>query len=460
MNLGHDVNEQPEQLGLGAMAEALHQRKLSASELTARAIMAIEACPDQAIFINLTKARALREAAASDARRARGATLGPLDGLPIAHKALIDLSGEVTSAASMLLARTAPPAERDADVAAALSAAGMVTLGHVNMTELAFSALGLNPHFGTPRNPHGADGPRVPGGSSSGSAVAVARRLVPAATGSDTGGSIRTPAAFNGILGFKGSSGRYSMRGIFPLAPTLDTLGPLARSMADIALLDAGMRGAPLRALTPQPLRGQHVIAPTNIVLDDLEPAVASMFADALQRLERAGAKVERRAMPELDAVLATYDQTGQISNVEALAFHRDLLARAEPGDIDRRVVASMQAASQILAVDYLATLAARRRLVAATKAEWGTSLIAMPTLPHVAPLIAPLEADDELFRTVNLLTLRNPMLGNFLDVCALSLPMGCDARGLPAGFMLCAASGQDDHLLAAGQGIAAAITP
>ena len=449
------MSEQPEQLGLAAMAEALHERKLSASELNECALAAIAACPDQAIFINLTKERALREAAASDARRARGATLGPLDGLPVAHKALIDLAGEVTSAASMLLAHTAPKAVRDADVAAALSAAGMVTLGHLNMTELAFSALGLNPHFGTPHNLHSSDGPRVPGGSSSGSAVAVARKLLPAATGSDTGGSIRTPAAFNGIIGFKGSSGRYSMRGVFPLSPTLDTLGPLARSMADIALMDAAMRAAPLRVDAPLAVRGQHIIAPTNIVLDDLEPAIAALFEAALARLERAGARVERRTMPELDAVLETYAQTGQISNVEALAFHRDLLARAKPGEIDQRVVARMQAASQSLTIDYLATLAARKRLVAATKAEWGTSLIAMPTLPHIAPLIAPLEADDAHFRAVNLLTLRNPMLGNFLDVCGLSLPMGNDAKGLPAGFMLCAASGQDDHLLAAGQAVA-----
>ncbi|MBV1707949.1 MAG: hypothetical protein KGQ37_12170, partial [Hyphomicrobiales bacterium] len=156
--------------------------------------------------------------------------------------------------------------------------------------------------------------------------------------------------------------------------------------------------------------------------------------------------------------VLATYEKTGQISNVEALAFHRDLLARAQPGEIDRRVVARMQAASASLAIDYLATLAARQRLVAATRAEWGASLIAMPTLPLVAPLIAPLEADDDLFRKVNLLTLRNTMLGNFLDVCGLSLPMGRDSQGLPAGFMLCAASGNDDHLLAAGHNIAAAV--
>lgn len=445
----------PEQLGLMAMNQALSRGELSAGELTERAFAAIAACPDQALFIKLTKARAMREAAASDARRAKGAALGPLDGLPIAHKALISLAGEVTSAASALLARSAAPANADADVAAALSAAGMVTLGHLNMTELAFSALGLNPHFGTPHNPCSSDGPRVPGGSSSGSGVAVARRLLPAATGSDTGGSIRTPAAFNGICGFKGSSARYSMAGVFPLAPTLDTLGPLARSMEDIALIDAAMRGPSVPPVQAMPVRGQKIIAPTNVVLDQLEPAVARLFEAALQRLERAGVRVERRAMPELDEVMATYHQTGQINNVEALAFHRALLARAQPGEIDRRVVARLQGASQSLAIDYLTTLAARKRMVAAAKAEWGTSLIAMPTLPHVAPLIAPLEADDALFTNVNILTLRNPMLGNFLDVCGLSLPMGCDEAGLPAGFMLCAASGRDDHLLAAGFEIA-----
>ena len=441
----------PEQLGLLAMQQVLSRGELSASELTERAYTAIAVCPDQAIFIRLTRARAMREAAASDVRREKGAVLGLLDGLPIAHKALIDLKGEVTSAASALLARTAAPATADADIAAALSAAGMVTLGHLNMTELAFSALGLNPHFGTPQNPHSSDGPRVPGGSSSGTGVAVARKLLPAATGSDTGGSIRTPAAFNGVCGFKGSSPRYSMAGVFPLAPTLDTLGPLARSMEDIALIDAAMRGSTVLQIKAMPVRGQKIVAPTNVVLDQLEPAVARLFEAALLRLERAGVLVERRAMPELDEVVTTYRQTGQINNVEALAFHRALLARAQPGEIDRRVVARLQGASQSLAIDYLTTLAARKRMVAAAKAAWGTQLVAMPTLPHVAPLIAPLEADDELFTSVNILTLRNPMIGNFLDVCGLSLPMGCDEAGLPAGFMLCAASGKDDHLLSAG---------
>ncbi len=220
---------------------------IDAEEVADRALAAARACDDQAIFIRLTDDRARDEARIASRRLRAGRPRGLLDGVPVAWKDLFDLAGITTTAGSRVLA-PGPAAERDATVVARLKAAGMVCVGHVNMTEFAFSGIGLNPHYGTPRNPHGTGEPRIPGGSSSGSAVAVARGLVPVAIGSDTGGSVRIPAAFNGIIGFKSSTGRYPMEGVFPLSRTLDTVGVFTRTVTDAVIVDAALcnRAGPL----------------------------------------------------------------------------------------------------------------------------------------------------------------------------------------------------------------------
>ena len=230
-------------------------------------------------FVVVTRERALKEAEASRQRRREGRAAGPLDGVPIAWKDLVDMAGERTAAGSALFADS-PPKESDAPIVANLKAAGMVALGKTNLSEFAFSALGLNPHFGTPRNPRDAVTPRIAGGSSSGAAVAVAGGLAPCAIGSDTGGSIRAPASFCGIVGFKTSEGRIDKRGVFPLSRTLDTIGPLAHTVEDCVLIDMalrGERGAPVR---PLDLGGVEFVVPDKSGIDDAEPAVAANLGD------------------------------------------------------------------------------------------------------------------------------------------------------------------------------------
>ncbi|HLJ71765.1 MAG TPA: amidase family protein, partial [Roseiarcus sp.] len=268
------------------LARRLEAGAIDARRLVEQTLKAIEES-DPAIFTVVTAERARREAAASDARRAAGRALGPLDGAPIAWKDLFDFAGFVTTAGSRALADAAP-AKADAPVVAALAAAGMAAVGRTNMTEFAYSGIGLNPRFGTPRNPYGST-PRVPGGSSSGSAVAVARGLTPAAIGTDTGGSVRIPAAFTGVVGYKASAGRYPMSGAFPLSKTLDTLGVFAGAVADAILVDAAMRGVTPTLPAPAIVHGLRIVVPTNVVLHDCETEVLANFEGSLATLKAAG---------------------------------------------------------------------------------------------------------------------------------------------------------------------------
>jgi aspartyl-tRNA(Asn)/glutamyl-tRNA(Gln) amidotransferase subunit A len=317
------------------------------------------------------------------------------------------------------------------------------------MTEFAFSGIGLNPHYGTPVNPHGQR--RVPGGSSSGSAVAVARGLVPISIGTDTSGSVRIPAAFNGIVGYKTSGGRWPMRGAYPLSHTLDTLGVLCLSVLDAALVDAAARGLAAPDLRRGSVKDLRLIVPTNVVFDECEPAVIANFEAALTRLENAGAHIERRALPALDEVLTLNSQHGPIVNAEAYALHRERVEGEAATRMDRRVASRIRPAAATPLAAYIAIMEARRRLVAETAAmlEEGW-LVAYPTVAHVAPPIDALEADDDLFVRTNMKTLRNTLLGNFLDWCGISIPNGADMQGMPTGFLLSGGPGRDDHLLTA----------
>ena len=242
---------QPRKATAASLAADLRAGAIDAVDLTERTLAAIAASSDQAIFTEVLAKRARGEAEASRKRLKAGRPLGPLDGVPLAWKDLFDIEGRVTTAGSVVLSSN-QPATRDAALVAAAVRGGMVTIGMTNLTEFAYSGIGLNPHFGTPRNPCDDKVARSPGGSSSGSAVAVAAGLAPVAIGTDTGGSIRVPAAFNGITGYKTSTGHYPMAGVFPLSRTLDTLGPFAHTVEDCVLTDMVLRGA----LVPRARRG------------------------------------------------------------------------------------------------------------------------------------------------------------------------------------------------------------
>jgi aspartyl-tRNA(Asn)/glutamyl-tRNA(Gln) amidotransferase subunit A len=398
-------------------------------------------------FITVTEERALDEAAASAARLRAGAPRGPLDGVPIAWKDLIDVAGAPTTAASELR-RAAPPARADAPVVARLAAAGMVCVGKTNLSELAYSGLGLNPHFGTPPNPRGSGPARVPGGSSSGSAVAVAAGVVPCAIGTDTSGSIRIPAAFCGLVGFKPTAARVARAGVQALAPSLDSIGPLATSVEDVIALDALLRGAdPAPPPAAWPAR---LVVPAGDLVDAVEPAVARAFADALAQLARAGAAIERRPLAAVADARALFDRHGSLVAHEAWREHRALLDDARAAArLDRRVLQRLRDGRALPAAGHDALLRERPRLQARLAAELGDALAVWPAVRHAAPELEPLERDDELFASVNLSTLRNTMPASFLDMPGIALPIGVDAAGLPLGLLLSGPPGSDERVLA-----------
>jgi aspartyl-tRNA(Asn)/glutamyl-tRNA(Gln) amidotransferase subunit A len=408
-------------------------------------------------FILVTRARALGEAAASRKRHREGRAASPLDGVPVAWKDLVDMAGERTTAGSALYAE-APPKEKDAPIVTNLSAAGLVALGKTNLSEFAFSALGLNPHFGTPRNPRDPATPRIAGGSSSGAAVAVAGGLSPCAIGSDTGGSIRAPASFCGIVGFKTSEGRIDKQGVFPLSRTLDTIGPLAHTVEDCVLIDMALRGQSSNSVRPIDLSGVEFVAPDKSGIDDAEPAVAANLETALKRLAGAGAKVTSRPIPQIGAMRALSAKYGSFVAIEAYAEHRAIFDSADAQRMDRRVV-KRALGGRVPERDVLNLQRGREELIAALTDELKGALLVLPATPMTAPAIDALERDDELFRVTNLRAIHYTFLGNLFRMCGLALPSGADAAGLPTGVQFLAPGGDDDRLLSIGLSMESALS-
>ena len=400
-------------------------------------------------FILVTRERALKEAAASRERHRGGRAAGPLDGVPIAWKDLVDMAGERTTAGSALYADSAPK-ESDAPIVANLAAAGMVALGKTNLSEFAFSALGLNPHFGTPRNPRDPSTPRVAGGSSSGAAVAVAAGLAPCAIGSDTGGSIRAPASFCGIVGFKTSEGRIDKHGVFPLSRTLDTIGPIAHTVEDCVLIDMALRGQSSTSVRSINLSGVEFVVPDKSGIDDAQAEVAANLETAMKRLAAAGAKVKSRPVRAIGAMRTLSAQFGSFVAIEAYAEHRAVFDSADAQRMDRRVV-KRALGGRVSAQDAMNFRRCRETLIAALIDELKGAALVLPATPMTAPAIDPLERDDELFRVTNLRAIHYTFLGNLFRMCGLALPSGTDATGLPTGVQFLAPGGDDDRLLSIG---------
>ena len=399
------------------------------------------------IFLNMTAKRALTEAEAARVRLREGRPRSALDGLPVAWKDLIDMAGEVTTAASDLL-RDSPAADQDAPIVAQASAAGMVNLGKLNLTEFAYSGIGLNPHYGTPENPCSTDGPRVPGGSSSGSGVAVAAGLAPIAIGTDTGGSVRIPAAFNGVTGYKSSEGRIRLDGVLKLSPTLDTVGPLGRTVEDCALADQILRGV-MGALAPRAIASDvSLFVPEGVALDGLEPEVAANFEATLVRLSALGVSIERGVLPELEEAARLAEEIGTITAAEAYAEHAARVDGADRERMDHRVVARIDLGRAMSALDLLRLQRARVTAMQSLNVRLDGALLAMPTVPHIAPAIAPLDTDEAIFHETNRKTLRNTAIGNFLNLPGVAMPNGTGEAGMPTSFLLSASGGDDENLL------------
>jgi len=418
----------------------------------------IERARSNPAFLLVTAERARREAAASRKRQREGRLVGPLDGVPMAWKDIVDMAGTRTTAGSALF-RDAPPKTNDAPIVANLAAAGAVALGKTNLVDFAFSAIGLNPHFGTPLNPRDPATARIPGGSSSGSAVAVAAGLAAYAIGSDTGGSIRIPASFCGLVGFKTSEGRIEKEGVFPLSRTLDTIGPLALTVEDCALIDMALRGRLMTDVRRLDAGSLELLVPDEIGTDDVDDAVAANLESVLGRLSAAGARILRRPLPLIADMRALADRHGHLIALEAYAEHRAILESPDAARMDARVVARALLGREARAHDVIALQRGRERLIPALAGELKQALLVLPATPMTAPPIAPLERDDELFRATNVRALRYTVLGNLFRMCGLALPSGSDAAGLPTGFQFLAPAGCDERLLSSGLGIELALS-
>jgi aspartyl-tRNA(Asn)/glutamyl-tRNA(Gln) amidotransferase subunit A len=407
------------------------------------------------VFTRLDRDVALASAAASDGLRAAGLKRSPLEGIPVSVKDLFDIAGQPTPAGSTLLSQ-APIAERTAVVVERLRAAGAVIVGRTNMTEFAYSGLGINPHYGTPLNPWDRDTGRIPGGSSSGAAVSVTDGMAFAAIGSDTGGSVRIPSALCGLTGFKPTARRVPMDGVLPLSKALDSIGPLAASVECCAVLDAVMAGERYVPLEAKPLETCTFAVPRNAVLNDLDDTVEAAFKAACKALEAAGARVMLLDIPEFDA-LPALNANGSFTAAEAWAYHRHYIAE-RAGEYDPRVVSRIALGEKMSAAHLLDLIQARQGWIEAVEKRIAAfDGILMPTVPQIAPALQDLLDDEALYFRMNGLMLRNPTFINFLDGCALSLP--CHTPGTaPVGLTLADAGGRDRQVLSIGLAIEAAL--
>jgi len=406
-------------------------------------------------FIHVDKDAALDAADAMDSLRKANAAPSRFAGIPVSIKDLFDIKGQVTRAGSRALEEDAAPAEQDAPVVARLRREGFIVIGRTNMTEFAFSGIGINPHYGTPKGAWNRGEGHIPGGSSSGAAVSVVDGMAHGALGTDTGGSCRIPAAYNGIVGYKPTQRRIPLDGGVPLSFSLDSYGPLARSVDCCASLDAVLADEPVAPLRRRPIKGMRLAVPTTVALDDLDDAVARTFDRALDTLSRLGADIVRIEMPEfLD--IGVMNTKGGFAAAESYAWHRYLLTSR--GDVyDPRVSVRILRGEAISAADYIDLLDARRSLIARANARLvAYDALIMPTTANTPPRIADL-ADDKAFTVANLRALRNCALINMIDGCAISLPAHREGE-VPVGLMLASSGGADRRIFVLAAGMEASI--
>ena len=430
---------------LASLADDLENGRSSARKLVDQCLARIADASGEGAraFIHVDAEAAIEAAEAMDRLREVKAAPSPFAGIPISIKDLFDIKGQVTRAGSRAL-DDSPPAEADAPVVARLRRAGFVVIGRTNMTEFAYSGIGINPHYGTPKGAWQRGVGHVPGGSSSGAAVSVADRMAHGALGTDTGGSCRIPAAYNGIVGFKPTQRRVPLEGAVPLSFTLDSFGPLARTVGCCAVLDAVLADEAIVPLQPRPIKGTRLAVPTTVALDELDDEVARTFERALETLSRQGALIERIAVPEFLDV-AVMNTKGGFAAAESYAWHRYLIV--SHGDVyDPRVSMRILRGEAISAADYIDLLDARRSLVARAAVRLAPfDALVLPTTANTPPRIADL-TEDKAFTKANLLSLRNCTLINMIDGCAISLP--CHREGeVPVGLMLAASSGSDRRI-------------
>lgn len=443
---------------LSHCASALAEGVTSSHELVDQALERIASPQGEGarVFTRVYAEAARQSAVVSDMLLAAGQARSGIEGLPISIKDLFDVAGETTQAGSVAL-QGHPAATEDAVAVQRLKAAGAVIVGRTNMTEFAFSGLGINPHHGTPLNPWDRASGRIPGGSSSGAAVSVSDGMAAAGLGSDTGGSLRIPAALCGLTGFKPTASRVSAAGALPLSTSLDSFGAIAPTVACCAVLDAILSGDDAPVSAAAALRGMRLMMPTTLALDSMDAVVALCFERALTRLGSAGAVLSEISVPAF-ARLSSINAKGGLVAAEAWAWHRRHLAQ-HADHYDPRVRSRILRGKDMSAADYIDVLKARAVWIAEVEGLMAAhDAVVMPTVPVIAPTVAVTAATDEIYTTTNLLILRNATLINFLDGCAISLP--CHVPGeAPVGLMLAAPRMHDRRLLSMALAVEAALS-
>jgi aspartyl-tRNA(Asn)/glutamyl-tRNA(Gln) amidotransferase subunit A len=439
------------------LSQRLANQELSSRELVEQALAAIDdpAGEGARTFIRVDRDKALADADRVDAMRRTGASLHRLAGIPISIKDLFDEAG-ITTLGGSRVRIGAPVAERDSTVVERLRRTGAVIVGRTNLTEFAYSGVGINPHYGTPRNAFDRAVGRISGGSSSGAAISVTDGMAAAAIGTDTGGSVRIPAALNGLVGFKPTARRVPLDGVLPLSISADSVGPIAHGVSDCALLDQVLAAEDAGIPAAADLRGLRLAVAQTVVQDDLTEAVASAFGAAMARLSAAGASVVEVPMAEF-ALAGTVNPRGAISGAEAYWWHRNWI-RDGADQYDPRVLARILPGASITAADYIEMLQQRQRFIRAIgAAASGFDAMLMPTTPDTAPTIAETSADDANYFRINSRMLRNTSIVNLFDGCALSVP--CHAPDTaPVGLMIAGTQGCDRRILAIGLAVEAVL--
>lgn len=430
---------------LQSLSQDLASGRTTSRALIEQCLERIEAPDGQgaATFTQVDAESARLAADAMDKLRAAKAEPSPFAGIPVSVKDLFDIRGQVTRAGSRVL-ENGEPAQSDAEAVARLRQAGFIVIGRSNMTEFAFSGLGINPHYGTPLNPWDRESRRIPGGSSSGAAISVADGMAHGALGTDTGGSCRIPAAFTGLVGFKPTAPRVPTTGGIPLSTTLDSVGPIARSVSCCTILDAVL-SQEAHALRARDVRGMRFLVPETLVFDGIDDTVAADFERTIKRLADAGASITRAPFPEF-ADIAPMNAKGGFSAAESWAWHKAYIEKS--ADIyDPRVISRIRRGSEQTAADLIELGYLRKKLIEGAEARIAPfDAVLMPTVPIVAPRLSELETDEDYTR-INLLVLRNPSTINTIDGSAISIPMS-EPGAAPTGLTVAGVRGQDRSVL------------
>lgn len=416
-----EANSEINRLSVTSLINKLDNKKTDPIEIFEHSLE--KATESEGVFISITESRGREDADASYARYKRGEKLSVLDGIPVCWKDNIDIANYLTTNGSKP-PKDMNPKRKDAYIVESTRRNGLCSMGKTNLSELAFSGLGINSHYGTPYRSEQKGDVKIPGGSSSGSAIAVAEGIVPFAVGTDTAGSIRIPAAFNGLVGYRPSTSRHNKRGVAALSPSLDAVGTLANNVSDCLYLDSAMRASSRRDFSPDNIDCISVMLDESLIETVItDENVKNDFYRTINALSDAGINVKRQRVDSINKVLELIKSKGWLGSLEAYLEHYPLISSDSEGFVDRRIKNRLSKCSEFSLKTYAELIHQRSVLQSMLSSEIGNALLILPTVGHYAPSIKSLDENDELFASMNLETLKVTMIGSYLDMPTFSLP-------------------------------------